>query len=279
MSAATYGVIKAPGADVHYVQQGSGPDIVWVPAGDQGHDVYHEQFDALSADYRCTCFDPRGAGKTVVHDEAPWPISQFASDCAALIEQVCTPPVVVIGLSLGALITQEMCLSYPQLVRVGIPMGTIARKSGFTLDWEAAEIAMAAQGISLPPDFSVIHYAALSYPAEVLGDDALWQKCRPYVASAYEERDPRLLAAQWQACLEYDSLDRLPDCQVPMHVISFEQDLQTPPARGRAVAEAAGNGHFHLLQGLAHFSIFGHQPQTVTACIRDILRRYDNAAA
>ena len=273
--AVRYGTVNAPGADVHYIQQGEGPDIVWVPAGDQTHDVYQAQFDALSARYRCTSFDPRGAGKTVVHDAPPWPIEQFAGDCAALIAEVCEPPVVVIGLSLGALITQEMCLSYPDLVRLGIPMGTMARKTGYALEWEAAEIAMAAKGLSLPADFSVIHYAALSYPAEVLGDDPLWQRCRPYVASAYEDRDPRMLAAQWQACLEYDSLERLPHCPVPIHVIAFEQDLQTPPARGKAVADAAADGHFHLLEGMGHFSIFGHRPDDVTACIDDILRKYE----
>ncbi len=274
-----HGTVGAPGAKVHYVQQGKGPDIVWVPAGDQTHDVYQAQFEALSETYRCTSFDPRGAGKTVVHDRPPWPIEAFAADCAALIEEVCAPPVVVIGLSLGALITQEMCLSYPHLVRLAIPMGTIARKSGYALEWEAAEIAMAAAGVSLPDDFSVIHYAALSYPAEVLGDDELWARCRPYVASAYEKRDPRLLAAQWQACLEYDSLSRLPGCTVPMHVIAFEQDLQTPPARGKAVAEAAGNGHFHLLKGMGHFSIFGHRPQEVTDLIGEILRSHHEQAA
>lgn len=270
-----HGTVHTSGADIFYVQQGEGPDVVWVPAGDQIHDVYQAQFDALSETYRCTSFDPRGAGQTLVHEAAPWPIEAFAADCAALIEEVCQPPVVVIGLSLGALITQEMCLSYPHLVRLGIPMGTMARKSGYALEWEAAEIAMAAKGVSLPNDFSIIHYAALSYPAEVLGDDQLWARCRPFVAGAYEERDPRLLAAQWQACLDYDSLDRLPACKVPMHVISFDQDLQTPPARGKQVADAAGDGHFHVLEGMGHFSIFGHRPEEVTAKIREILRAYD----
>lgn len=268
------GVVSAPGAEVHYIQDGEGPDIVWVPAGDQSCDVYKDQFDFFRNSYKCTCFDPRGAGQTIVHDPAPWPIKSFADDCAELIRQVCTPPVVVTGLSLGALITQEMCLSYPELVRVGIPMGTIAHKSGYAEEWEDAEISMAAEGIVLPGDFSVVHYGALSYPAEVLGDDALWEKCRPYVAAAYDDRDPAMLAAQWQACLEYDSYDQLPACQVPMHVIAFEQDLQTPPARGRVVADRAGDGHFHVLEGLGHFSIFGHKPETVSNCIRSILDQY-----
>lgn len=270
------GTIDANGTTVHYVQDGDGPDIVWVPAGDQTCDVYYEQFQAFRHRYRCTSFDPRGAGATVPNTHPPWPIAEFASDCAELIRQVCTPPVVLAGLSLGALITQEVALQYPELLRVAMPMGTIARKTGFAFEWETAEIDMASKGITMPADFSVIHYAILCYPAEVLGDDELWAKVRSYVTSAYGERDPRMLAAQWQACLEYDSLERLPSCQVPMHVISFEQDLQTPPSRGRVVADAAKDGHFHLLKGMGHFSVFGHKPQLVSQCIQEIISRYES---
>ena len=46
---------------------------------------------------------------------------------------------------------------------------TIARKTGFAFEWETAEIDMASKGITMPADFSVIHYAILCYPAEVLG--------------------------------------------------------------------------------------------------------------
>lgn len=266
-----HGSVTTPGAELHYVQDGSGPDILWIPAGDQTCDVYSAQFSAFRDRFRCTAIDPRGAGQTVVQDRPPWPIADFAADCAALIREHLNPPVVVTGLSLGALITQELAISYPELVRLAIPMGTIARKTGFAHEWEAAEIGMAADGIRMPADFSVIHYAILSYPAEVLGDDTMWQRCRPYVDSAYGDRDPAMLAAQWQACLDYDSLDRLPHCQVPMHVIAFAEDLQCPPSRGRQVAAAAGKGHFHLLEGMGHFSIFGHRPDDVNACIAKIL--------
>lgn len=266
-----HGSVPTPGAELHYVQDGSGPDILWIPAGDQTSDVYSAQFSAFRDRFRCTAIDPRGTGQTVAHASPPWPIADFAADCAALIRERLNPPIVVTGLSLGALITQELAISYPELVRLAIPMGTIARKTGFAHEWEAAEIAMAADGIRMPTDFSVIHYAILSYPAEVLGDDAMWQRCRPYVDSAYGDRDPAMLAAQWQACLNYDSLDRLPRCQVPMHVIAFAEDLQCPPSRGRQVAAAAGNGHFHLLEGMGQFSIFGHRPDDVNACIAEIL--------
>ncbi len=112
------------------------------------------------------------------------------------------------------------------------------------------------------------------YPSEVLGDDELWAKVRPIVSRDYGARDGVGLAAQWQACVEFDSLDRLPGCQVPLHVIAFSQDVQTPPARGKVVADTAPLGEFHLLEGLGHCSAFGHKPEVVNTCIREIAERY-----
>ena len=272
-------VVELPDCALAYLQEGAGPDIVWIPGGDQTGDVFSAQFTAFSPGFRNTSFDPRGVGRTVSKVAPPWPISVHAADRAALIRQVCDPPVILTGLSMGSLIVQEMAVTYPELVRIAIPMGTGGRKSGFFREWEEAEIAFAATGHSLPADFSVAHYAALTYPSEVLGDDALWQRCKPYVARAYEARDPKMLAAQWQACVEYDALDRLPHCEVPIHVVAFSQDLQTPPSRGRVVAEAAKHGHFHLLEGLGHFSLFGHKPDVVNTCIREIIDSYDRSSS
>jgi pimeloyl-ACP methyl ester carboxylesterase len=121
---------------------------------------------------------------------------------------------------------------------------------------------------------AVAHYGVLMYPPDVLADDALWAKVRPFVAASYGERDGAMLAAQWQACIDFDSLDRLPACRVPIHVIGFSHDVQAPAAHGRKVAEAAADGHFHLLAGLGHLSVAGHRPDLVNATIRAVLERY-----
>ena len=36
------------------------------------------------------------------------------------------------------------------------------------------------------------------------------------------DRDPAMLAAQWQACVEYSALDRLPGCTLPLHVVGLQ---------------------------------------------------------
>ena len=259
-------------ASVAYEQSGAGPDIVWNAAGDQPGRIWREfQTPAFEADFRQTTWDARGVGETESRTPPPWPIETHARDCTALIEAVCTPPVYLVGLSMGSLIAQEVCFQRPDLVRAAVVMGTCVRKTGFIREWEEAEIAFRHDGGRLSPEFALAHYALLLYPAEVLGDDELWSRLRPIVAADFAERDGRLLAAQWEACLEYDSLDRLPACEVPLHVVAFSEDVQTPPARGRIVAETARNGRFHLLEGLGHGSAFGHRPEVVNAKIREII--------
>ena len=261
-------------ARIHYVEQGEGVEIVWLPGGDQRGEDWAEQFAAFADGFRNLSFDPRGVGETTSERPPPWTIPEFAADCAALIKAVCEPPVIVCGLSMGSLMVQELALSYPELVKVAIAMGTTARKSGYMEEWEKAEIDFRRQGGRLTPDMALAHYALLMYPSEVLGDDELWAKVKPVVASAYEERDGEMLAAQWEACLEYHTIERLPHCQVPMHVVAFSQDTQTPPARGKLVADTVPDGHFHLLEGLGHCSMFGHRPEVVNECLRNIVKGY-----
>jgi len=83
-----------------------------------------------------------------------------------------------------------------------------------------------------------------------------------------------MLAAQWQACLDYDSSPILPGCEVPVEAIAFSHDVQTPPARVREVAELAPRGRFHLLEGLGHGSAFGHRPDVVNARLRAIIAEH-----
>ena len=261
---------KTSKVSIHYVQKYSGPDIVWCPGGDQVGKDWEEQFNFFP-DFRNTSFDPRGAGKTISYQDPPWSIYTYAKDLAELIRNICAPPVILIGLSMGALIVQEMLLKYPELCKFGIAMGTTGIKSGFIHEWEEAEINLRNSGLKIPPDFSLVHYALLMYPSEVLGDDKLWEKCKPIVSKTYAERNSKMLSAQWQACLEYSAIEKLPNCKRPLHVIAFDQDMQTPPSKGKLVSDAAADGHFHLLQGLGHCSVFLHKPEVVANKIREII--------
>lgn len=262
--------LKASGARMRVAQIGNGPDIVWVPGGDSPAEAWRHQMMHFSDRFRCTSYDPRGVGETT-SDPAPWSIADFARDCAELIEALCEPPVILTGLSMGALITQQVAIDYPNLVRLAMPMGTAACIDGFTRDWMQAEIDLRKDGIDLPPYFLAPHYAAYALPAKALGNPKIWESIKAAYTVRFAERNPQDLIDQWEACLTFDCREGLKSCPVPIHAIAFSEDLQTPPSMVKVVADLAMNGHFHELPGLGHVSVARHAQDAVNALLEEII--------
>ncbi len=264
-------------AIVYYEQMGTGPDIVWIAGGSSLGRRWHDyQVPYFKPWFRNTTYDPRGIGHTKSLKLPPWTIEEdFAVECAELIEGVCRPPVILIGLSMGSFTAQQVCIDRPDLVRCAIVMGTAARSTGFLYDWMKAEIDLRKEGSTVSGLFAMTHYAAFCYPASVLGDDEVWKKIRQRMESGDRtNQGESALVPQWDACLNYDCLERLPRCRVPLHVIAFSEDVQTPPSRGKQVAEAAQNGHFHLFEGMGHVSIYEHKHDVLNPFIKKIVDRY-----
>ena len=244
------------------VIEGTGPDVVFVPGGDQVADAYSQLFAQLSGSFRCISYDPRGAGETTA-PPPPWSMEDYARDCAAVIDAFCGGQAVVSGLSLGGLVTQATAISFPNKVQLAIPMGTAAYIDGFTRDWMQAEIDLRHEGIRLPDYFLAPHYAPYAFPAKALGDPALWAQVKKGYTERFRDRDPQDTINQWQACLDFDCREALKTCPVPFHVISFSEDMQTPPAMCRVVSDLAPDGTFYEIPLLGHVSMVRHKPAAV----------------
>lgn len=264
-------VLTAGDVSLRVVVEGDGADVVFIPGGDQTAESYSQQFARLSDSFRCVSYDPRGAGETTA-PPAPWRMSDFARDCAAVIDTFCDGRAVVCGLSLGGLVTQQVAIDFPHKVRLAIPMGTAAYIDGFTRDWMQAEIDLRKQGITLPDYFLAPHYAPYAFPAKALHDPKLWAEIKQSYTIRFANRNPKALIDQWEACLAFDCREALKNCSVPMHVISFSEDVQTAPSMCKVVADLAPNGVFHEIPGLGHVSMTRHQPHIVAAKLREILQ-------
>ncbi len=268
--AETHELTTGDGVTMRVVVQGHGPDVVFIPGGDATADAYSQQFDRLSDSYRCISYDPRGAGATV-SPPPPWTMADYGRDCAAMIDAFCGGSAVVSGLSLGGLVTQATAIAFPERVRMAIPMGTAAYIDGFTRDWMQAEIDLRREGIALPEYFLAPHYAVYAFPAKALADPTLWAQVKESYTARFRDRDPKDTIEQWQACLDFDCREALKTCPVPFRVIGFSEDVQTPPAMCRQVADLAPDGRFHELAGLGHVSIVRHAPDAVAVVLREIL--------
>ena len=258
------------GVTMRVVIEGTGPDVVFVPGGDQVADAYSQQFAHLADRFRCISYDPRGAGETTA-PLPPWSMADYARDCAAVIDAFCGGRAVVTGLSLGGLVTQATAIDFPEKVQLAIPMGTAAYIDGFTRDWMQAEIDLRKQGVALPDYFLAPHYAAYAFPAKALHDPELWAQIKESYTVRFRDRDPQDTIDQWQACLDFDCREALKTCPVPFHVIAFSEDVQTAPSMCKVVSDLAPNGTFHEIPGLGHVSLVRHKPAVVAGKLREIL--------
>jgi pimeloyl-ACP methyl ester carboxylesterase len=57
------------------------------------------------------------------------------------------------------------------------------------------------------------------------------------------------VAEQWEADINFDSLDRVAAIAAPALALTGEQDIITPPRHGRAVAERIPGATFELMTG------------------------------
>jgi pimeloyl-ACP methyl ester carboxylesterase len=97
-----------------YRQSGTGPDVVWLAAGDNPGDNWRlYQTPAFDDAYRSTTYDARGVGQTVSLSQPPWTIAEHAGDLAELIEAACAAPVFLVGLSMGSLIAVQLAHDRP----------------------------------------------------------------------------------------------------------------------------------------------------------------------
>jgi pimeloyl-ACP methyl ester carboxylesterase len=194
---------------------------------------------------------------------------------------VCDPPVALIGLSFGGGIVQQVALDDPDLLRCVITMGTGAKSVGWTWDYQMAEIEWRRAGFGFDPAsresamMAVTHYAAMYYPARVLGDHELWPRLRDELFEYYStEAAEEAVIPQWEPCVLFDQTARLPECQVPMHVIAFEEDVQAVPQDGEEVASLVPGAELHLFPGMGHCSIYGHTHDILNPFIAELVARY-----
>lgn len=263
-------------ARIHYEQVGEGPDIVWVSgAGGTASSWDAYQMPYFAKRFRNTTFDGRGVESTTCDEPMPWRIEDFAADTADLIRAVCDPPVALVGLSFGGGIVQQVALEAPELLRCVITMGTGARSVGWTWDYQMAEIEWRRAGGRLDGMMAVTHYAAMYYPARVLGDRELWPRLRDELLAYYEtDTAEDSLIAQWEPCVLFDQTTRLPECRVPMHVLVFEEDVQAVPQDGEEVAALVPGAELHRFEGMGHCSIYGHTHDVLNPFIEGLIARF-----
>jgi len=108
---------------LYYALSGKGRPLVLIHGAWASHDWWRWQVPALSREYRVVTLDVRGHGQSSALMK-PYSVDGFAKDLDILLREVEISETVLIGWSLGGIVSMQYSLNYPSRVKALILIAT-----------------------------------------------------------------------------------------------------------------------------------------------------------
>jgi 3-oxoadipate enol-lactonase len=237
--------------DVYYEIHGVGPRLLFI--GGSGGDLRHKPgvFDGpLVDEFEVLSYDQRGLGRTD-RPAGPYAMADYAEDAAALLDAVGWDACLVMGVSFGGMVAQELAARHPDRV-------------------ERLVLACTSSGGAGRPSYPLHELQALPEEQRLLRSieladtrcDAAWRAANPDATARLVDFARRRAEAgsgepgreegfrqQLQARAGHDSWDRLSDLSMPVYVCGGEYDGIAPPENQQALAQAIPNAKLELFEG------------------------------
>lgn len=108
---------KVGDIDIYFERQGEGPRLLFISGTGGDLRIKPNIFDGpLARQFDLLAFDQRGLGQTSKPD-APYSMAGYADDAAGLMDALGWQDALVLGVSFGGMVAQELVLRHPAKVR------------------------------------------------------------------------------------------------------------------------------------------------------------------
>ena len=236
------------GFRIHYVEEGSGPAVVFAHGAAADHTMYAAQFEDLPDRYRCIAWDMRGHGRSAMPD-APWTMQDIVVDLIAFIEGVNAAPCHLVGHSIAANAALRLAIQREDLLRSLVLIGAnAAAEDGGTKELLRTFVAeVERNGGASEDQASAIASFQFADAFRAERADAV-----EVFANGVGKMSGEAIAAVLNCAIDRDPLvDRLGEVRVPTLVIHGDEDA-IPVARGDEIAEGIGSAESVRVPGAGH---------------------------
>lgn len=263
-------VTASDGARLHVLTAGRGRPLLLVHGVTLSAELWRNQFADLAGDFAVHAVDQRGHGRSGLGSD-PLDVPRLARDLAEVAEHLDLRDAVLVGHSLGGMVTLRAVQDHPHLFgdRIGavVLMSTASgpltplHPNRWARIVEATEKGMRkGTGRSKRP---------------LLADDlAGWMGARmqmgpgvppgevEFVRRIISDTAPATLADVWESMLNIDMRKALPTLRIPTTVVVGSRDLLTPPRMARAMAEHLPDAELVVLPGCGHYPMLERREDT-----------------
>ncbi|HZV77903.1 MAG TPA: alpha/beta hydrolase [Candidatus Babeliales bacterium] len=241
--------------ELAYDVTGAGPDLLLVSGSASTRAIWSLVRPRLGASFRTIAFDNRDSGESTIAREE-YGLSELAADALAVLDASGSQKAHVLGHSMGGVVAQELALEYPERVASLTLVATWAR--GDTYSKNIMELmASLTEAIDDPRALlAAILYAGAG--TTTLRTASLFEMVD--AAMALGPLAPReALLRQWQLDASVDTLARLVNLSMPVHVIWGTEDPLLPPWYSRQILDEVPAGFGTPIDAC------GHLPMIVAA--------------
>jgi 3-oxoadipate enol-lactonase len=244
------------GLNLYYERAGTGPRLLFISGSGGDLRAQPNVFASpLARAFDLAAYDQRGLGRTDKPD-VPYSMAQYGDDAAALMDHLGWEDALVVGVSFGGMVAQELVLRHPRRVKkVVLACTSPGGEGGASYPFHEIE--------HLTGEARARHMMPIS---DTRRDDA-WAAAN----AADYERFVELAAAdpyadepghaagahrQFEARAKHDTWDRLPSITCPVLIAAGKYDgIALPPTQERMAARIPGaelkwfeGGHLFMLQ-------------------------------
>lgn len=244
-------LVETNGIQMFYEETGAGDPVILIMGLTARGEVWEAHQEDWSQHFRCIMADNRGVG---LSDKPPGDYSteMMADDYAGLMDALGISQARIVGVSMGSVIAQQLCLRHPDKVKSAVLMCPWAR-----VDRYARSIFQ-----------HIVHCKAhlnnrqfLEWIQLLIFTKPFWDNDDAYQSLVDGREDfhnnpvPQPLhglEGQAAACCGHDVLSQLGQIQAPCLVIGGKDDIFTPFWMAEEVAGAIPNCESHFYDGAGH---------------------------
>lgn len=272
--------LKLNNGSIYYEILGQGPPLVFIHGAWSSHNWWKEQVATFAQKYQVLAYDLRGHGQSQSLIDN-YEISFLAEDLIILLQNLGLKETVLIGWSLGGMISIACYLRHPQMIKGLILISTPAQcqplwKRKTWLSYLRAHLHLMVN-LSAPRKYN---FPQASFPNEKAFLEAelkkisspeinaeVWEWIKADLKNLTVNKYWRISQNLWNWKI---SQEKLRTIYIPTLILAGEEDQIIPPAASKILHQTIPHSRFILIKEAGHLLPL-EKPQLVNAYIAEFL--------
>jgi len=241
--------IQINNCSIAYSVAGKGTPVVFVGGLGMPKEGWFFQIQYFKNHFKTVVFDNRGAGESD-STVGPYSIEQMEQDLLGLIDNLGLDAIHLVGTSMGGFICLQFALQHPGRVL----SLTISNSSAFIPEknrsllrlWQEMETQ------EVPIEIQIEEQMHWIFPETFYAKKNQLEMIKYQLIQGAGKKSLQGYNAQVEACLDFNISKRLKEIDLPLFVLSSNDDLLCPYSYSEAIHKAVLHSKYHLYKNGGH---------------------------